>query len=497
MTKKGNIPNEKKRRKIMKAKKLLAVLMTAAVLTGTAVGSVTTFAATPATITVTNLDDTNAKVKYIQIVEPDTTSVIGWKFCSDDIAREFMEAFNKNTADEALQSLIDLANQEATDNVNGITGTINTSADLGTALAALRGLATTEAEGTTINDIDKAGLYLINVVTSDPSYTYLPMLSYIADKGYGDLVSTSVSVKGSHNIPDKNVDDETINGSVSAGDIVGYSATVEYPYFSPEELNKEFKVTDTLTNATYQAESLQVLLKGTPMDADAYSVGEYADQNTFTINFNYDSKYAGQTVMIKYNVEVGTGEGNVVNDFNSNLTEEKDSVELGKVKVKVLKTDKNNAPLTNATFKIYEASEKAAEGFVEFENVSVYEEKDVQTLYLKEVDQARVTAGADGSLIFIGLDADKTYYVKETIAPVGYTVNPNYYPVGTTTKDDKNSSDDKYIYLDFGDITVDDTNLSSLPSTGGIGTTIFTIGGCVIMIAAAGLFFASRRKEEK
>ena len=41
------------------------------------------------------------------------------------------------------------------------------------------------------------------------------------------------------------------------------------------------------------------------------------------------------------------------------------------------------------------------------------------------------------------------------------------------------------------------TKLSELPSTGGIGTTIFTIGGCAIMILAAGLFFASRRKESK
>ena len=39
------------------------------------------------------------------------------------------------------------------------------------------------------------------------------------------------------------------------------------------------------------------------------------------------------------------------------------------------------------------------------------------------------------------------------------------------------------------------TKLSELPSTGGIGTTIFTIGGCIIMIIAAGLFFASRRKK--
>jgi LPXTG-motif cell wall-anchored protein len=44
---------------------------------------------------------------------------------------------------------------------------------------------------------------------------------------------------------------------------------------------------------------------------------------------------------------------------------------------------------------------------------------------------------------------------------------------------------------------INNTKLSSLPSTGGIGTTIFTIGGCLIMIIAAGLFFATRRKSTK
>ena len=39
-----------------------------------------------------------------------------------------------------------------------------------------------------------------------------------------------------------------------------------------------------------------------------------------------------------------------------------------------------------------------------------------------------------------------------------------------------------------------DTKLSALPSTGGMGTTLFTIAGCVIMISAAGLFFATRKK---
>ena len=54
---------------------------------------------------------------------------------------------------------------------------------------------------------------------------------------------------------------------------------------------------------------------------------------------------------------------------------------------------------------------------------------------------------------------------------------------------------------DWSDVSdtheIKNTKLSALPSTGGIGTTIFTVGGCAIMIIAAGLYFASRRKAAK
>ena len=42
-----------------------------------------------------------------------------------------------------------------------------------------------------------------------------------------------------------------------------------------------------------------------------------------------------------------------------------------------------------------------------------------------------------------------------------------------------------------------DTKLSALPSTGGMGTYLFTIVGVVLMTCAAGAFFVSRRKANK
>ena len=136
----------------------------------------------------------------------------------------------------------------------------------------------------------------------------------------------------------------------------------------------------------------------------------------------------------------------------------------------------------------------------------------------------------DGEIKFKGLDGDKTYYLKETAAPTGYTINDTVYKiefvfdkpddykgeeitytVKVTSNETPNPANESYTVKygnkvddEYGNgiatgnaINIQNTRLSSLPSTGGIGTTIFTIGGCAIMIIAAGLYFASRRKTAK
>lgn len=144
-----------------------------------------------------------------------------------------------------------------------------------------------------------------------------------------------------------------------------------------------------------------------------------------------------------------------------------------------------------------------------------------------------------GQLSFKGLDAG-SYNLVETKAPDGYSLNDTVIPIviaahydedgrladysitingkktakyeATYTADESTGKKEitnittKYLNDKGEEITLDEaqyleeilnTKLSKLPSTGGIGTTIFTIGGCAIMILAAGLFFASRRKAEK
>lgn len=135
------------------------------------------------------------------------------------------------------------------------------------------------------------------------------------------------------------------------------------------------------------------------------------------------------------------------------------------------------------------------------------------------------TSSALGLLSFAGLDAGE-YELQETAAPEGYSLNDTVIPVVIAADYNEDGTLRSYsvtvageavsIYTaayQINEVTkaaevmnvsssaitceIKNTRLSGLPSTGGIGTTIFTIVGCAIMVLAAALFFTSRRKSEK
>lgn len=130
---------------------------------------------------------------------------------------------------------------------------------------------------------------------------------------------------------------------------------------------------------------------------------------------------------------------------------------------------------------------------------------------------------SDGRLQINGLDSDVTYYLIETKAPQGYSLvntpiaiqitaqydnDGNLKSYSVTFNDGTNTATTSYGYTESTSTTVlgssdtpsnpfgfKNTKLSELPSTGGMGTYLFTIVGVVIMAAVVGMFFASRRKE--
>lgn len=144
--------------------------------------------------------------------------------------------------------------------------------------------------------------------------------------------------------------------------------------------------------------------------------------------------------------------------------------------------------LKGAEFKLYKGSktdvkEKNIEA-LKFVKIS----DDVYKLALDtDEDKTSTLVSKNGVLTVKGLDEGE-YWFEETKAPEGYSINTN----GATATITENKTQNVTV-----NASLTDSKLSALPSTGGIGTTIFTIAGCLIMVTAAGLFFASRKKANK
>jgi len=104
-------------------------------------------------------------------------------------------------------------------------------------------------------------------------------------------------------------------------------------------------------------------------------------------------------------------------------------------------------------------------------------------------------SGQDGQFNVKGLDAG-TYYLKEITPPDGYSACKE---IPVTIKADHSGNDQ--VNLEGSNLTNDIVNIKAggitLPSTGGIGTTLFYVVGGGLMVAAIVLLVTKKRMENK
>jgi fimbrial isopeptide formation D2 family protein/LPXTG-motif cell wall-anchored protein len=133
---------------------------------------------------------------------------------------------------------------------------------------------------------------------------------------------------------------------------------------------------------------------------------------------------------------------------------------------------------------------------------STYTKKVTTTVQGEDQDITNVTAevDADGNLTFTGLGVG-VYTLTETKTPAGYnTVDPitfeiKYNPstgVFTNTNSNVTVNTDGTMELD-----VENLKGGTLPSTGGIGTTIFYVVGSVLVLCAIVLLITKRRMKNE
>lgn len=350
--------------------------------------------------------------------------------------------------------------------------------------------------------------------------------------------------------------------SANVGDTVSYKVSVN-PVPNYNGTNPKLNVVDTLDKGLqYTDESLNVVVKGANTDGTdkalvagtdyTFTPSTKGGKTVLTVDFVVGDKYtlnayAGKVVEITYNATLTSdatlNDNANVNDVTLNYTrdsktEGNDETDNDKTYTYTFDIDGNATGTTGiinkkgdktedkdglngATFALYKAEQLNANGSFEGDPYKT-------TTSEKQGDKK-------GQLHFTGLAAG-TYYLQETAAPNGYSVNTTifkvvidatYYQTGDTLPNGKEvgmlkswtvkvgeginatgnalkevanftvNNEGTMTRAENGGMDIQNTSISSLPSTGGIGTTIFTIVGCGIMIAAAGLFFASRRKENR
>ena len=149
----------------------------------------------------------------------------------------------------------------------------------------------------------------------------------------------------------------------------------------------------------------------------------------------------------------------------------------------------NGTPLPGAGFKLYSDADCKNE-------VNLYQKDNFYFPIKDATDKKAVEmmiSGQDGQFNVRGLDAG-TYYLKETKTPDDYSTCPDKEIVISATHNVYNVSlagnlSNKIINKKAGGIT--------LPSTGGIGTTIFYVVGGGLMVAAIVLLVTKKRMENK
>ena len=536
-----------------KVKRFLAILVAAIMTLGMTVSAFAGTAASPdgkfgtsgdtGTITVTGIETETSEdftVEYYRVIAAqynNNGSFSGYKSLYKDIITD--ESLKDDLTDLTADQLNRLA--DAVANVT-VTGTM------------------TPSNGNYVATVTP-GTYLV-LVKGAENKSYNPMVVSVAYERKDDgttglkedtltLVEGTATAKksGTPEVAKKIVDSSSAKGTTDKGNSAEIGKDVNYevsinPIPNYNGSYPKLQVEDTLSagltfngsdklSAKVVGEANEIVLR----QGTDYTVS--TEGQKITVNFVVAGKYtlneyAGKEVVINYSANVSnsaalneagnnndvvlryTKDSKVENNDNDGTKEDKtytytfeiDGEATGTTGVITKTGDKSDADqegLNGALFALYKSETDAEADQTRFKEAT-----------------SKTINGQKGQLNFKGLEAGTTYYLREILAPTGYSVNTHIFTVLINATYNTTAGSEEYGQLIGWEVLIDgnrvalfsansegtwtmsgngtdilNTKISSLPSTGGIGTTIFTIGGCAIMIVAAGLFFATRRKTQK
>lgn len=374
------------------------------------------------------------------------------------------------------------------------------------------------------------GAYVYQTVTAE-------VVPEIVDDEYVLYPAYSVAMKTALPTAEKAVTNLVQDGqgwTASIGDVINYELTATIPTYSAGATNTTFYMYDALADGlTLEADSVAVKGFTGPEDTEGavLTAGEdyfvTTEGQVLTIRFVYDKIKSYTSLTAAYSAELDNdaaigeaAEGGHKNEntytlvysndpFNgSTKAEATDPAEVeggyGKdentvdvftygLVIEKYKDGEPSTKLKGATFEIYKAAD-VADGKVNADA------EPVET----------ITTDKDGYAAFAGLAKGK-YYLKETVAPTGYKLMPDLasFTIGTPNEDNGagyakvTSEGDKITVAEgtavdgYWKVDIANTPGATLPTTGGMGTVVFTGVGATLMLGAAVLLITKKRLTNK
>lgn len=381
-----------------------------------------------------------------------------------------------------------------------------------------------------------AGYYLVKNSSIDSGKTYTDFILEVVG-------NTTANHKG--DVPDVEKKVEEKNDSTGAattwgatadydvGDEINFELTGTLPESYGRYANYKYVFHDTMTNMTYKDGSVKVYyVKGgntTRNEINSGFASAWVDgTKKLTVTFD-DLKTAvprlahGDKIVVTYTATLdanavvgGNGNPNKVkleysnnpNGDGTGETPEKTVVVFTYKTIinKVTKgTDGNNVPLAGAEFTLskFIASESGSD------TVTVNDTEYHGTWNRGVTVTPTNTGNIANVFTFSGLDAG-IYRLTETKTPEGYnTIDPVYFEIVATNNETKvTSMEGKAVNGSEISFTANETSGSlsadvinnagtTLPSTGGMGTTVFYVVGGGLMAVAVVLLVTKKRMENK
>lgn len=370
----------------------------------------------------------------------------------------------------------------------------------------------TVAEGGTATFAGLAmGEYFIRPTSSTSVYQLMlqKIEPTVSDAGTYEIDDVTFTAKKE----EVNVTKTADKTSVTKGEKVTYTVTVDIPTYSANSTDKSFYVSDLLPDGlTIDPASIEVQINGVDVNTNAYDLDTTANAE-YTFKFSVDTaKYTaswategGKQLVITYTAKLNNDETTAVNVKETNTVTfdysfypyENDShnhknasfdVTTFAIKVDKFVTGNESSKLEGAIFDLYrfatQAEIDAGTGIIDIPYTTT-------TVKCIKLESGLITNDS-GAATFEKYEANGTrydYYLVETKAPSGYNLLDSAVKVNFTDAD---------VEATAGIYTVKVPNSSGiqLPITGGTGTVIFTVIGIALMVGAVVLLVVSRKKSK-